>query len=68
VTIKFTQEAIAKGYSFLAGEAHRFPDEIGELMILDGVAFRVAESATNREKRQELKRANERDYGSNDTE
>jgi hypothetical protein len=64
VTIKFTQEAIAKGYSILAGEIHRFPDEIAELIILDGVAFRVAERATEEKAHEALNQAKERDAGS----
>lgn len=61
MTIKFTHEAITKGYSFLAGEIHRFPDEIGELMILDGVAFRVPEQAVSNRSYEALKEAKERD-------
>jgi hypothetical protein len=65
VTIKFTHEAVLKGYSFLAGEVHSLPDEIGELMILDGVAFRVSsrEDKINRSATDALKQAKERDGG-----
>jgi hypothetical protein len=65
VTIKFTHEAVLKGYSFLAGEVHSLPDEIGELMILDGVAFRVSsrEDKINHAATDALKQAKERDGG-----
>lgn len=63
--IKFTHEAILKGYSFLAGEVHSLPDEIGELMILDGVAYQVAsrENAESKTVNESLKEAKERDAG-----
>lgn len=66
MTIKFTHEAVLKGYSFLAGEVHSFPDEIGELMILEGVAFRIASREDKRDNTADniLKEAKERDSGS----
>lgn len=65
MTIKFTHEAALKGYSFFAGEVHSFPDEIGELMILEGVAYRVAlrENEKNTSIENALKEARERDAG-----
>jgi hypothetical protein len=65
VTIKFTHEAVLKGYSFLAGEVHSLPDEIGELMILDGVAFRIPsrENKIDQSATEALKQAKERDGG-----
>jgi hypothetical protein len=67
VTIKFTHEATLKGYSFLAGEVCKFPDEIGELMVLDGVAFRVpsVECKINRSATDALNEARERDGRNN---
>lgn len=69
MTVKFTHEAALKGYSFLAGEIHSLPDEIGELMILDGVAFRVASREDMRNKTIEdlLKEARQRDAGHGQT-
>lgn len=63
MTIKFTHEAVTKGYSFLAGEVHRFPEGIGELIILEGVAFRVCEKAVDQKALEALKNANTRDRG-----
>lgn len=63
MTIKFTAEAITKGYSFLAGEVKMFPDEIGELIILEGVAFRVAQKSVNEHVQEALREARERDEG-----
>lgn len=69
MTIKFTHEAALKGYSFLAGEVHSLPDEIGELMILDGVAYQVAsrENAGDKTIQGILKQARERDAGHGQT-
>jgi hypothetical protein len=65
MTLKFTHEATRKGYSFLAGEVHSLPDEIGELMILDGVAFQVPSRLNGEDQKSinALKEAKERDGG-----
>ena len=63
MTIEFTHEAITKGYSFLAGEVHSFPDEIAELIILTGVAFRVPYNGLSNTAKEALDEAKRRDSG-----
>jgi hypothetical protein len=65
VIVKFTHEAILKGYSFKAGEIHKFPKEISELIISSGVAFQVSsgENAVNQTVNSALNEAKQRDLG-----
>jgi hypothetical protein len=62
VKVKFTHEAVLKGYSFLAGEVHSFPEDISDQIISHGVAFQIcsSEKAVDQKAIQALKEAKNR--------